>query len=86
MLRQYFDTNDEEALSYFFFGVDQREPNHAPDMRFVMTHDGVVWDDGNGQFYGLDYTNLEKISNEVAFSSNWHFFKVDGRRLENATY
>lgn len=72
-LRGYFDTHNEEALSYFFFGVDQREPAHAPDLRFISTHNGLVWDDGNGQFYGLDNTSLESISNEVSFSSNWHF-------------
>ncbi|MCZ8485522.1 hypothetical protein O9993_06355 [Vibrio lentus] len=38
---------------FFFFGVDQREPDHAPGLAFVSTHDGVVWDDGNGRFYGL---------------------------------
>ncbi|MEZ9409484.1 quorum-sensing autoinducer 2 sensor kinase/phosphatase LuxQ [Vibrio lentus] len=77
VLREYFNSNDdEEALSYFFFGVDQREPDHAPDLRFVSTHDGVVWDDGNGRFYGLDQSNLENISGEVAFSSNWHFLKL----------
>ncbi|OED77447.1 ATPase [Vibrio cyclitrophicus ZF65] len=75
-LRGYFDTHNEEALSYFFFGVDQREPAHAPDLRFISTHNGLVWDDGNGQFYGLDNTSLESISNEVSFSSNWHFLKL----------
>ena len=75
-LREYFDTHNEEALSYFFFGVDQREPDHAPDLRFVSTHDGLAWEDGNGQFYGLDESNLKHISDEVSFSSNWHFIKV----------
>ena len=28
-LREYFDTHNDKALSYFFFGIDQREPNHA---------------------------------------------------------
>ncbi|ULN66133.1 ATP-binding protein [Vibrio gigantis] len=75
-LREYFDTSNEEALSYFFFGVDQREPDHAPDLRFVSTHDGLVWEDGNSQFYGLDEANLKRISDEVSFSSNWHFLKI----------
>ncbi|NAZ93143.1 quorum-sensing autoinducer 2 sensor kinase/phosphatase LuxQ [Vibrio toranzoniae] len=75
-LREYFDTHNNKALSYFFFGIDQREPNHAPDLRFVSTHDGLAWEDGNGQFYGLDATSLEHISDKVAFSSNWHFLKL----------
>ncbi|WP_299692216.1 quorum-sensing autoinducer 2 sensor kinase/phosphatase LuxQ [uncultured Vibrio sp.] len=75
-LREYFDTHNKDALSYFFFGVDQREPNHAPDLRFISTHDGLAWEDGNGQFYGLDDKNLEHISDQVAFNSNWHFIKV----------
>ena len=75
-LREYFDTHNDKALSYFFFGIDQREPNHAPDLRFVSTHDGLAWEDGNGQFYGLDATSLEHISDKVAFSSNWHFLKI----------
>ena len=75
-LREYFDTHNDKALSYFFFGIDQREPNHAPDLRFVSTHDGLAWEDGNGQFYGLDATSLEHISDKVAFSSNWHFLKL----------
>lgn len=75
-LREYFDTHNDKALSYFFFGIDQREPNHAPDLRFLSTHDGLAWEDGNGQFYGLDATSLEHISDKVAFSSNWHFLKL----------
>ncbi|NAZ54053.1 response regulator [Vibrio toranzoniae] len=75
-LREYFDTHNDKALSYFFFGIDQREPNHAPDLRFVSTHDGLAWEDGNGKFYGLDATSLEHISDKVAFSSNWHFLKL----------
>ena len=75
-LREYFDTDNDKALSYFFFGIDQREPNHAPDLRFLSTHDGLAWEDGNGQFYGLDATSLEHISDKVAFSSNWHFLKL----------
>ncbi|MDD1828205.1 ATPase, partial [Photobacterium sp. ZSDE20] len=63
-LKEYFETGNEEALSYFFFGVDQREPDHAPDLRFVSTHDG------------LDTSNLKHISDEVSFSSNWHFIKL----------
>ncbi|KDN29314.1 ATPase [Vibrio fortis] len=77
MLKEYFASGDKEELSYFFFGVDQREPNHAPDMRFVTTHDGVSWDDGNGQFYGFDESSLEYMSTQVAFSSNWHFLELD---------
>ncbi|MEZ9190348.1 MULTISPECIES: quorum-sensing autoinducer 2 sensor kinase/phosphatase LuxQ [unclassified Vibrio] len=75
-LREYFDTGNDETLSYFFFGVDQREPDHAPDLRFVSTHDGLAWEDGNSQFYGLDESNLKHISDEVSFSSNWHFIKL----------
>ncbi|QPK06585.1 quorum-sensing autoinducer 2 sensor kinase/phosphatase LuxQ [Vibrio kanaloae] len=75
-LREYFDTHNDKALSYFFFGIDQREPNHAPDLRFLSTHDGLAWEDGNGQFYGLDATSLGHISDKVAFSSNWHFLKL----------
>ncbi|MCG9554619.1 ATP-binding protein [Vibrio sp. Isolate31] len=75
-LREYFAMGDEEVLNHFFFGVDQREPDHAPDLRFVSTHDGLVWEDGNAQFYGLDGNNLEHISDEVSFSSNWHFIQV----------
>lgn len=65
MLKEYFASGDKEELSYFFFGVDQREPNHAPDMRFVTTHDGVSWDDGNGQFYGFDESSLEYMSTRL---------------------
>ena len=35
-----------------------------------------MWEDGNAQFYGLDRNNLEHISDEVSFSSNWHFIQV----------
>ncbi|MFA0070319.1 LuxQ periplasmic sensor domain-containing protein, partial [Vibrio breoganii] len=38
--------------------------------------DGLAWEDGNGQFYGLDESNFKHISDEVSFSSNWHFIKV----------
>ena len=31
----------------------------------------------NGQFYGLDASSLKHISDEVAFSSNWHFIQLN---------
>ncbi|MFA0567949.1 quorum-sensing autoinducer 2 sensor kinase/phosphatase LuxQ [Vibrio gallaecicus] len=76
-LRSYFKSGDKDELNYFFFGIDQREPNHAPDLRFITTHNGLEWDDGNAQFYGFTHKSLENVSNEVAFSSNWHFLKLD---------
>ena len=76
-LRSHFKRGDKDELSYFFFGIDQREPNHAPDLRFITTHNGLEWDDGNAQFYGFTHKSLEDVSNEVAYSSNWHFLKLD---------
>ncbi|MBW3695973.1 response regulator [Vibrio sp. T187] len=76
-LTNFFTTKDQESLSYYFFGIDQKEPDHAPDLRFVTTHDGMVWNDGNSHFYGLSQDNLATLANKVAFSSNWHFIKID---------
>lgn len=76
-LTNFFTLQDQDALSYYFFGIDQKEPDHAPDLRFVTTHDGIIWNDGNANFYGFSPDNLQALSERVAFSSNWHFLKMD---------
>ncbi|MGF1745026.1 quorum-sensing autoinducer 2 sensor kinase/phosphatase LuxQ [Vibrio minamisatsumaniensis] len=76
IISEFLRTKNEDALSNFFIGLDQHEPEYAPDLRFAYTHSGLVWEDGNSQFYGLDHASLETISNEVSFNSNWHFLKL----------
>ncbi|KOO09942.1 ATPase, partial [Vibrio xuii] len=36
------------------------------------TSDGVVWDDGNYQFYGLSHQQLHSMNNGIVFGNDWH--------------
>ena len=60
------------AIDQYFNRVDQLEITNTPDIRFITTTNGLVWDDGNAQFYGIVGKSLSKIINRVAFNSNWH--------------
>ncbi|NOH82795.1 response regulator [Vibrio sp. 03-59-1] len=75
-LVDFFVAGDEELLDYYFLGLDQREPKHVPDVRFIAKPKGIIWDDGNAEFYGLSLELLNDVAEQVAFNSNWHILEL----------
>ncbi|WP_282176180.1 quorum-sensing autoinducer 2 sensor kinase/phosphatase LuxQ [Vibrio nereis] len=65
-------SEDAEAVDLFFTALDQIIPNLTPDFRLLATSDGVVWDDGNYQFYGLSHQQLHSMNNGIVFGNDWH--------------
>lgn len=75
-LVEFFSKGDKESIGYYFLGLDQSEPKHVPDIRFISKPNGVIWDDSNAEFYGLDFELLGDIAHQVAFNSNWHLLTL----------
>ncbi|NOI13726.1 quorum-sensing autoinducer 2 sensor kinase/phosphatase LuxQ [Vibrio hepatarius] len=67
---------DSVGVDRFFSGLDHVLPNLSPDLRFLTTSDGVVWDDGNSQFYGIEGARLTVISRDIVVGSDWHVAQV----------
>lgn len=72
----FFSQKDSENLDFFFLSVDQADPSHTPEFRFLTDASGVIWDDGNGHFYGVNEVILAKIARRVAFNNNWHYLSM----------
>ncbi|EIV8618111.1 response regulator [Vibrio vulnificus] len=75
-IRRFFLDGDDETLEYYFLSMDQADPTHTPEFRFLTTGEGLLWDDGNAHFYGVNEVLLEKISQSVLFGNNWHFMSL----------
>ncbi|HAS6346703.1 ATP-binding protein [Vibrio sp. IRLE0018] len=75
-IRSFFVDGDEEELEYYFLSMDQADPTHTPEFRFLTTTKGLLWDDGNAHFYGVNETLLHKMSQSVLFGNNWHFMSL----------
>ena len=69
----FYSQRDEEALNFFFLSIDQSDPAHTPEIRFLTNHQGIIWDDGNAHFYGINDSILDTISNSVTFTNNWYY-------------
>lgn len=69
----FYTKRDEEALNFFFLSIDQSDPAHTPEIRFLTNHQGIIWDDGNAHFYGINDSILDTISNSVTFTNNWYY-------------
>ncbi|MGI9896432.1 quorum-sensing autoinducer 2 sensor kinase/phosphatase LuxQ [Vibrio natriegens] len=69
----FYTKRDEEALNFFFLSIDQGDPAHTPEIRFLTNHQGIIWDDGNAHFYGINDSILDTISNSVTFTNNWYY-------------
>ncbi|UUM32611.1 quorum-sensing autoinducer 2 sensor kinase/phosphatase LuxQ [Vibrio japonicus] len=65
-------SEDANAVDRFFTALDQTIPNLSPDFRLLATSDGVVWDDGNYQFYGLSHKQLSAMNKGAVFGNDWH--------------
>ncbi|NMT18791.1 ATPase, partial [Vibrio parahaemolyticus] len=50
----FFAQKNSENLDFFFLSIDQADPSHTPEFRFLTDASGVIWDDGNGHFYGVN--------------------------------
>lgn len=71
-LVEALQSRDPQTIDQYFLSVDQLELSNTPDIRFITTMDGLIWDDGNAQFYGLSQDDMTKVIRRVAFNSNWH--------------
>lgn len=69
----FYTKRNEEALNFFFLSIDQSDPAHTPEIRFLTNHQGIIWDDGNAHFYGINDSILDTISNSVTFTNNWYY-------------
>ncbi|MGR5237074.1 quorum-sensing autoinducer 2 sensor kinase/phosphatase LuxQ [Vibrio alfacsensis] len=69
----YAERVNKDALNYFFLSIDQSEPSHTPEFRFLTDHKGIIWNDGNAHFYGIDDRILASLARKVTFSSNWYY-------------
>ncbi|MFB9214165.1 quorum-sensing autoinducer 2 sensor kinase/phosphatase LuxQ [Vibrio sinaloensis] len=63
---------DQAAIDRFFTSIDQVLPNLAPDIRFLASRDGVFWDDGNAEFYGISADQLSHLSQDIVTGNSWH--------------
>ncbi len=73
----FYTERDEEALNYFFMSIDQSDPSHTPEFRFLTDHQGIIWDDGNAHFYGINNLILSRLASQVTFSNNWYYLLTD---------
>lgn len=69
----FYSVRDEEALNFFFLSIDQSDPYHTPEIRFLTDHQGIIWDDGNAHFYGINDVILSNIARSVTFTNNWYY-------------
>jgi two-component system autoinducer 2 sensor kinase/phosphatase LuxQ len=69
----FYSERDEEALNLFFLSIDQGDPSHTPEIRFLTDHQGIIWDDGNAHFYGINDAILDNIARNVTFTNNWYY-------------
>ncbi|GEM76203.1 quorum-sensing autoinducer 2 sensor kinase/phosphatase LuxQ [Vibrio sagamiensis] len=76
VIRDFYDNRDEEILNYYFLGLDQSDPSHTPEFRFLTDHREIIWDDGNSSFYGVDDEKLKSLVDRVAFSNNWYYVTI----------
>ncbi|MBJ7018883.1 LuxQ periplasmic sensor domain-containing protein, partial [Vibrio cholerae] len=74
-------SRDSSRFDEFFSSVDELELSNAPDLRFISSHDQILWDDGNASFYGIALQELNKLMRKVAISGNWHLVQTsdDGK-------
>ncbi|CAE6931020.1 quorum-sensing autoinducer 2 sensor kinase/phosphatase LuxQ [Vibrio sp. B1FLJ16] len=69
----FYSERDEEALNFFFLSIDQSDPAHTPEIRFLADHQGILWEDGNAHFYGINDSLLDNIARSVTFTNNWYY-------------
>ncbi|WP_070966518.1 quorum-sensing autoinducer 2 sensor kinase/phosphatase LuxQ [Vibrio sonorensis] len=72
-------TSEPDELYNFFSSVDQMNPNNTPDLRFVTSHQEIIWHDHNNEFYGIDQVDLEVIANQVSHGSAWHLSQASSK-------
>ena len=76
VIRDFYTYRDTDALNFFFLSIDQSDPSHTPEFRFLTDHKGIIWDDGNAHFYGVNDLILDSLANRVSFSNNWYYINV----------
>lgn len=63
---------DQRSLDRLFDSIDQISPEIAPDFRFVVRNDDVIWDDNNYQFYGLSDEHIQQVTLGMPRSNDWY--------------
>ncbi len=69
----YYSDRNEDALNFFFLSIDQSDPSHTPEVRFLTDHQGIIWDDGNAHFYGINDLILDSLARNVTFTNDWYY-------------
>ncbi|MGF1908498.1 ATP-binding protein [Vibrio kasasachensis] len=59
-------------ISHFFDGIDQIDPEISPDFRFMAKDDAIFWKDENHKFYGIDDSQLNRISKDLVTGNHWY--------------
>ncbi|MEF1282851.1 LuxQ periplasmic sensor domain-containing protein [Vibrio sp. M250220] len=65
-------SKDAQSLDLFFNSMDQLSPDITPDFRYIMSHDQLIWDDANFEFYGISTQQLLHITQDVTTGFDWH--------------
>lgn len=64
--------NEPEAMDRLFDSIDQVSPNLAPDFRYIVSNEQLVWDDANYPFYGISRDQINHLSRDMARSNDWY--------------
>ncbi len=70
---KFYKERDEEALFLFFLSIDQSDPSHTPEIRLLTDQQGIIWNDGNAHFYGINDSILNNIAQNITYTNNWHY-------------
>ncbi|WP_425667052.1 quorum-sensing autoinducer 2 sensor kinase/phosphatase LuxQ [Vibrio tubiashii] len=63
---------DIHSLDRFFNSIDQLSPDVAPDFRYIISGNELIWDDGNYQFYGISMSQISHLSKQMMTGPDWH--------------
>lgn len=65
-------SQNSQQIDSFFNGVDQLSPDIAPDFRFIVRDNEIIWDDANYQFYGISERQIETLASQMMTGPDWH--------------
>ncbi len=64
-------------LDSFFEGIDNMDPALAPDFRFIMRRNKLIWNDTQARFYGITATELSELAQDMSTTSGWRLIKMN---------
>ncbi|GAK22744.1 LOW QUALITY PROTEIN: autoinducer 2 sensor kinase/phosphatase LuxQ [Vibrio sp. JCM 19052] len=72
VIRDFYTSRNTDALNFFFLSIDQSDPSHTPEFRFLTDHKGIIrW----CTFLWCELI-LDSLANRVTFSNNWYYVNV----------